>query len=86
MAAGQGVAAPPAGPRWTAHPPELRASSWQRLFTHKAVQPENTKGHILLRQVLLMNFYYIQTDLLYLTGDLAPCLVNVLRIESAWAS
>lgn len=28
MAAGRGVAAPPAGPRWTAHPPESRGLSW----------------------------------------------------------
>lgn len=41
MAAGRGVAAPPAGQRWTAHPPESRGSSWLRSFTHKAVQPEH---------------------------------------------
>lgn len=45
MAAGQGAAAPPAGPRWTAHPPESRGSSWLRTFTHKAVQPKNTEEH-----------------------------------------
>lgn len=56
MAAGRGVAAPPAGPRWTARPPESRGSSWLRSFTHKAVQPENKDGHILLRQILLVNF------------------------------
>lgn len=45
MAAGQGVAAPPAGPRWTAHPPESRGQSWLRSFTQKAVQPGNTETY-----------------------------------------
>lgn len=48
MAAGRGVAAPPAGPRWTARPPESRGSSWLLLFTYKAVQPENTEEHSLI--------------------------------------
>lgn len=48
MVAGQGVAAPPADPHWTAHPPESRGSSWLRLFTHKTVQPVKKRGTYLL--------------------------------------
>lgn len=34
MAAGLGEATPPAGPRWTGHPPGSRGSSWQQSVTH----------------------------------------------------
>lgn len=46
MAAGRGGAAPPAGPRWTAHPPGSRGLSWRRRFTHKAAQSVHVKERV----------------------------------------
>lgn len=44
MAAGQEVAALPAGPHWTEHPPGSRGSSWYRGVTHTTPQSEGERG------------------------------------------